>query len=98
MRKADIIKKIKDIINEWGSFTTATIRAESSPCIASLGRTCQLAEQFLEHKVEVVTYTNDEETGSHFVKYEDIKAVELKQILELAKQYKEQCIEEESEN
>ncbi len=91
MKKAVIIQKIKAIINEHGSFTTAEVNAESSPCIASLGRTCQLAESFYKDKVEVITYNNDREDGvSDYIKYEDIKNAQLTEILELAKKYKEQ--------
>lgn len=95
MNKAEIIKNIKTIIEDYGSFNTAEVNAEQSPCIASLGKTCQLAEAFYKDKVEVVTYTNDRDDGSSdYIAYEEIKVAQLKEILELAKQYKEQQEEE----
>lgn len=90
MKKADIIKKIKTIIKEHGDFTCADVEANSSPVVASLGKdTHQLAESFGLHKVTAVTYVHETETGEDYIKYEDLKASTLKDILELAKEHKE---------
>ena len=86
MKKADIIKKIKAIITEWGSFNTAEVEASSSPCISTLGQhTCQLAESFNLHKVEAVTYVHENETATDYIPYEYLSANVLKHILQLAK-------------
>lgn len=91
MKKSDIIKKIKAIVQEYGHFNTAEVQAVSSPCIASLGRnTCQLAESFLSDKVEAVIYVDEDEQETDYILYEDLKLNILKEILVLAKQYKEQ--------
>jgi len=90
MKKANIIKKIKTIIEDYGGFTTADVEATSSPVIKTLGKdTCMLAERFYLHKVEAVIYVHENETGSDFIKYEDLKADVLNEILELAEQHKE---------
>ena len=62
-QKRTIIKKIKEIIREWGSFTTADVQANSSPCISSMKGVTQLAETFKLEGVEAVTYElkHDEE-------------------------------------
>jgi len=89
MTKATIIEKIKAIIKKYGEFTTASIQAESSPIIATLGsNTCQLAEGFLREKVEAIIYVNDREESVDFLKYEDLKVDVLKHILKLANEYK----------
>lgn len=95
MSKVTVITEIKNIIAEWGSFNTAEVNAESSPCIATLGQhTCQLAESFLAHKVEAITYVHENETATDYIPYEDLKMDVLKEILKLAKNYEEQQIEE----
>ena len=89
MTKKEIIKKIQAIIKEHGSFTTADVEATSSPVISSVGRnTFQLAEGFDLHKVEAIVYVHDTEESTDFIKYEDLKADVLKEILELAKDHK----------
>ena len=95
MTKKELIKKIKTIITNYGSFTTADINAESSPCTGSLGRNAvQLAESFYQDKIEAVTYVHDNEESSDYILYEDLKKDVLEEILELAETYKEQTIEE----
>ena len=95
MNKATIITEIKNIIAEWGSFNTAEVNAESSPCITTLGQhTCQLAESFSAHKVEAVTYVHENETATDYIPYENLKMDVLKEIQKLAKDYEKQQIEE----
>lgn len=92
-----IIEKIKLIISECGSFTTADIQATSSPVIKTLGKdTCQLAESFYKDKVEAVIYVHDNETSTDFLLYENLELDVLNEILELAKEYEKQQIEENS--
>jgi 2-oxoglutarate dehydrogenase complex dehydrogenase (E1) component-like enzyme len=93
--KEKIIEKIKAIITDYGSFNTAEINAESSPCITTIGRhTCQLAERFNKDNVEAITYVHENETATEYINYKDLKKDVLKEILELAKEYKEQEGEE----
>jgi hypothetical protein len=90
MKKANIIKKIKTIIENYGGFTTADVEATSSPVIKTLGKdTCMLAERFELHKIEAVIYVHENETSSDYIKYEDLKTDVLNEILELAEQHKE---------
>lgn len=90
MTKQAIIKKIKTIIENFGSFNTAEVEAASSPCLKNLGRhTCQLLESFSLHKAEAVTYVHEQETATDYIKYEDLSLNLLKEILQLAKEWEE---------
>lgn len=94
MTKKTIINKIKKIITDFGTFTTADVQAESSPCTGSLGRnTVQLAESFYHDKIEAVTYVHDNEESSDYINYEDLKKDVLEEILYLAEQYEAQEIQ-----
>jgi len=96
MQKRTIIKKIKAIIKEFGDFTTADVSAESSPSVASLGGTNQLAESFNYDKAEIVTYDrNDEEIDSDNILYEDLKKDVLEEILALAEDWEVTCLQDE---
>lgn len=89
--KKKLILKIKAIIKDYGSFTTADVQAESSPCVNSMRGATQLAESFYKDKVEAVTYEtkNDNEIGTDYIKYEELDKSTLEQILKLAEQWKE---------
>jgi hypothetical protein len=96
MQKRTIIKKIKSIIAEHGSFTTADVEANGSPCIASLGKdTHQLAEEFFQHKVKAVIYVHETETSEDFIAYEDLSKDVLEDILLLAEDYEAEQIRTE---
>jgi hypothetical protein len=90
MTKEKIISEIKSIIRDYGSFGVADIHADCSPMVASIGKdACQLAEHFYKDKTEVVTYIHENETNSEFIAYKDLRNDTLKQILKLAREYKE---------
>lgn len=92
--KKELIKKIKAIIKDYGSFTCADVEANSSPVIGSLGKnTFQLAESFYEHKVDAVMYVHDRETESEYIAYEDLKLDVLEEIYTLALTWEEQNAE-----
>lgn len=97
MQKKTIIKKIKAIIKEHGSFTIADVQADSSPCIASMKGATQLAESFHYDKVEAVTYElkYDEEIDSDNIPYEDLKKDVLEEILHLAENWEAECLQDE---
>ena len=86
--KDEIISQIKEIIKEWGSFTTADVQAESSPLINSVSKNSfQLAERFNVDGVEAVTYVYDNVTDNDFIPYEDLDEDVLEEILMLAEDY-----------
>lgn len=90
------IEKIKAIIQEYGSFTTAEVEAESSPFYGSLGKFLGLIENFGAEHCEVVVYKSgdSEELDMFQVPYEDFLEKEtLEEILELCERWKEICNE-----
>ena len=88
--KQNLIKKIKNIIKEVGSFSTADVEATSSPVIASIGKnTHQLAERFYNDGVTAMTYVHETETDQELMAYEKLDNDTLKEILSLAKDWKE---------
>ena len=94
MSKKDIISKIKTIIEKCGTFSTADVEATSSPVVATIGKnTSQLAERFNNSGVNAVTYVHETETDSESIKYEDLTTDTLSDILELAKEWEEMCVE-----
>lgn len=97
-QKRTIIKKIKEIIREWGSFTIADVQASSSPCIASMKGATQLAESFNYEGVEAVTYElkHDEEIDSTKILYKDLDKDVLEEILYLAQDWDAICYKDES--
>lgn len=90
--KTEIISKIKAIISDYGSFTTADVQADSSPCVNSMKGASQLAESFYQDKVEAVTYElqHDNEVGTTHIAYEDLDVDTLEHILRLAEDWKTQ--------
>lgn len=96
MTKKVIIKKIKAIIREHGSFTTADVQADSSPSVGALKGINQLCETFYFDNAEVVTYDrNDDEIDSERMNYEDMKKDVLEEILFLAEQHEADSLQTE---
>jgi hypothetical protein len=96
MQKRTMIKKIKSIIKEFGSFTTADIEAESSPCILSRKGINVLCESFYYDNVEAVTYDrHDEEIETERINYEDLKKDVLEEILTLAEFHEVESLQTE---
>jgi hypothetical protein len=96
MTKKSLIKKIQVIIKEFGSFTTADVSAESSPCIGSLGGTNQLAEEFYHDKTKVICYDrNDNEVDEDNISYHDLKLDILEEIYILAQNWEAECLQNE---
>lgn len=94
--KKTIIKEIGKIIREYGSFTTADVNAESSPSIHQFKGINQLAEMFLNEKVKAITYDrNDDEIDEEFISYDNLNREVLDEILDLAKTWETECVNDE---
>ncbi len=93
MKKEEIIEKIKNIIQEFGSFGTGEVQADCSPCVASMGSLVSLAEEFNLETVFVEVYDGEENNcnsiESYTLTYEQLEEDTLNDILKLAEQYKE---------
>jgi hypothetical protein len=87
MQKKIIIKKIKAIIKECGSFSTGEVMADHSPCIFGLGSTIILAEKFGTNTVTAVTNLDGNEVDENEMAYENLEKSVLEEILELAEQW-----------
>lgn len=87
--KAGVIKGIQEILGHMKDQTgedcisTATLEADSSPCLAADGEYSRLAETFYEDGADVVSYVGSIETKSEFIKYEELTYDVLVQIKEL---------------
>ena len=93
MQKEEIIKKIKEIIAEFGGFGTGEVEADCSPCVGSLGNYVGLAEEFNLNGVEVNVYMpsgfSSDPVDDYELTYEELEKDVLEEILALCEQYKE---------
>ena len=98
MQKEEIIKKIKEIIAEFGSFGVGEVEADCSPCVGSLGNYVGLAEYFKLDGVEVNVYMpsgfSSDPEDEYGMTYEELDRDVLEEILLLCEKYKEQQLEE----
>ena len=98
MQKEEIIKKIKEIIAEFGGFGTGEVEADCSPCVGSLGNYVGLAEYFKLDGVEVDVYMpsgfSSDPVDEYGMTYEELDTDVLEEILLLCEKYKEQQLEE----
>lgn len=89
--KTTKILRIKEIIREWGSTTTAELEADSSPCISSNGtnkmNVSTLVEGFYQNDVNIVTYNNETEIADDTIPYEDLTEEVIDEILYLLEDY-----------
>ena len=98
MKKEEIIKKIKEIIAEFGGFGVGEVEADCSPCVGSLGNYVGLAEEFNLNGVEVNVYMpsgfSSDPEDEYGMTYEELDTDVLEEILLLCEKYKEQQLEE----
>jgi hypothetical protein len=91
MQKRTIIKSIKKIINEFGSFDVNEIGAETSLCVGELGNYVGLAEYFKPTSVQVNVYMScgfsSDPEDEYDMNYEDLDKDVLKEILMLAEMW-----------
>jgi len=95
MQKRTIIKKIKAIINEWGSFGSGEVEGSMgetySPCVSSMGNLVALAEYFNLNEVEVNVYDpnsfSSDPIDDYTVTYEELSKDVLEEILDIAEAY-----------
>jgi len=89
--KTETIKRIKSIISEWGSTTSAELELESSPCVSSIGNNkmnvSALVEEFGADKVKVVVYQDQNELDEYYVSYEDLDDDTLEEISNIMDDY-----------
>lgn len=95
MQKRTIIKKIKAIINEWGSFGSGEVEGSMgetySPCVDSMGNFVALAEYFKLNEVDVNVYDpnsfSSDPIDDYTLTYEELSKEVLEEILDIAEAY-----------
>ncbi len=88
MEKENIIKKIKNIIIEYGSFSPYEV-SQDNPVIKTMGKDHnQVAEKFNLHAVDAISYVNEIEVDEDEIDYEDLPIDVLEEILNIAEDYK----------
>lgn len=91
MQKRTIIKKIQNIILNYGTFDVAEVQADCSPCVTAPGNHTHLAEYFELDFVKVNVYAPNGVSGDpiddYELKYEELSKDVLEEILFLADLY-----------
>ena len=91
MQKRTVIKRIKEIIANYGGFGVNEVEAEISPCVSAEGNMVNLAEYFTVNKVKIRVYKpagiSSDPIDEYEVDYEDLKKDVLEEILRLAENY-----------
>lgn len=88
--KTQIIKQIKNIISEYGSFSTGEVGASYSPSVVNQkGNLVHLIEYFDEDTVDVEVYDDEVNIDSYSLPYKELDVENLEYILELCQSYKE---------
>ncbi len=97
--KDDKIRRIKDILDTWGSTSVSEIGMGSSPVLSSTGtnknNVSVLVEDFYVQSVKTVTYQNETEIDEDDVDYEDLPEEIIDEILEQVEYYEVDCLKTE---
>ena len=87
MEKQEQIKRIKEIIAEWGSVTSSELSLDASPCLNSIDDIVQLVERFNYDDVTVVTYHNEIELSERDYSYEELPYNIIDEIYHIMMEY-----------
>lgn len=100
--KKSIIKDIKKILSEWGTFGSGEVEQGGetySPCINSMGDLVALAEYFNYNSVDIRVYDSGsgdcDSIHEYEVKYEELAKDVLEEILFICEQYEADCLKTE---
>ena len=85
MHRKTMIKKIKAVINEWGSFNIGELdQPTNSPIVKSIGKhTSVCIDGFNHTTVSTTTYVNDIDTETDEIDYEDLSMDLLKEVYDI---------------
>jgi hypothetical protein len=99
MNTAEMIQKIKAIVNKCGSFSTGELDEPYSPVYTTHDKDSYgTVEKFGYEKVTVVYYIHEVEVNSIEVPYEDLSDELLQEVLQITEQYQKEmddCIKHE---
>lgn len=90
-----MISEIKNIIKEFGSFSTCDLELDNSPTIPSYGNLVHLIDYFNLDNVEVEVYLSGGESpiDEYTLPYEELSEELLFSIFKLAIKWKDNCTE-----
>jgi hypothetical protein len=95
--KTDLIVEIKEIINNYGGFSTGEVEASCSPSVPNQkGNLSHLIEHFNKESVDVEVWSEQlgESVDNYFLTYEELDVETLEYILELCQAWQEINTEE----
>lgn len=91
MKKQKLIKEIKKILKEWGSFGVGELDYGNSVVVNEMGDLMALGEYFNYHTIDVRVYNSNnfdsDSIEEYEVSYEELPKSALEEILMLAEQY-----------
>lgn len=91
MKKEEIIKKINEIIDNYGSFSIGEVQYETSPCVDEMGSLVALAEGFHKDYAEIEIYNpsgfSSDSLESYDMQYSDMSIELLEEILSISENY-----------
>jgi hypothetical protein len=91
MQKKTIIKRIKSIIENYGTFSIGEVDGADGICVNEMGNLVALAEHFSNDVVEMNIYNpssfNSDPVDDYEVEYEELSKEVLSEILFVAELY-----------
>lgn len=87
-KKESLIKKIKTLIEEWGSFNISEVEHEGSPVVKRMGKdSSQCIDSFDKNGVGTTIYVHEIETETEDIDYEDLSVEILEDVLRIVELY-----------
>lgn len=95
-KKESLIKKIKIIVEEWGSFSINEVEHESSPILSKKGKDTEwLVERVSSNDVNAIKYVHGQDVADDDIPFEDLTIDLLEEILRIAENYEVDMIKTE---
>ena len=90
-KRGEMIKRIKEIMKEWGDTTSSSLELDHSPCLTSLGNNknnvSALIEGFRLGGVTVYVYQDQNEIDSYDLQYEELDDDVLAEVADIIDEY-----------
>jgi hypothetical protein len=96
MTKRTIIKKIRTIIKEFGSFNISEVEHEENILLRAIKKDhTLLIEGFEYNGVKVTEYVHETETDTFNIYFEDVKVSILEEVLRICENYEAEMLKTE---
>jgi hypothetical protein len=90
-KRGEMIKRIKEVIKEWGETSTHELELDHSPCLTSLGNNkdnvSALVEGFHADCVSVYVYQDQTELDSYILSYDELDDDILEEVSNIIEDY-----------